>query len=438
MLEHKNNWHWLWKISWPSGWMSSDSAAEATQAQFHQFKTSGTHYLTCSPQTCEYSDNTGANWQSSIFNGHQPLIRHVLNNKDTYFFATDDGIWRSTDMGTNISPFLLRGKNISYLASDANYLFAVIAHSEILQIDLNTHDAQKIQLPLIPAALLPTQVNLGRLTHDIHYARGIWGGQIDVWLQDISAISVLLLIISGLYMWLWRRNPAANKAQRFRFFLHLHRLFLGPLAIIALLYLCITGILLDHADDLRGAMRNITFTNNMLTPVYRDNRWQDKITSLAVQDNRLFIGTRFGVYEYSALGLEKGFTSYAWSMTSINDVIYVGGMGGPSAQYSHGRWQNLPKVPHMPSDITQSAQGLIWKSPHKTALSDGTSINLTMPQSDSVPLYFAVNALHSGMLFHKQWKWFNDVIAVLSLLSIFSGLWRLIHWLKFKLHKLMR
>lgn len=438
MLEHKNNWHWLWNIPWPGALMSADSAAEARAAQFHQFKISGTDYLTCGPHTCLTSHDAGQHWQGSEFSGPQPLIRQVLRDNGADYIATDNGIWRSTDQGRNFSPWLLPTENISYLAKDGSDLFAVINASKITQIDLRDTSVHAIELPLIPLDLLPAEINLGRLTHDIHYARGIFGGDTDIWLQDISAVIILLLIFSGLYMYFWRRKPAANKAQRFRFLLHMHRLLLGPIAIVGLLYLSITGILLDHSNDLRTAMREIKFPSQMLTPVYHSQTWQNKITSLAALDKRLFIGTRFGIYEYSATGLVKGFNSYAWSMASLDGIIYAGGMGGPSAEYRNGNWQVLAKAPHMPSDITVSNQGLLWKSPHKTALSDGTPVELNQPETTTVPLYFVVNALHSGLLFHAQWKWMNDLIALLGLLAMLTGLWRLWRWLKFRLHKRRR
>lgn len=438
MLEHKNNWHWLWNISWPGALMSADSAAEARAAQFHQFKINAADYLTCGPHTCLTSSDAGQNWQTSEFSGPQPLIRQVLRDSGADYIATDNGIWRSTDQGRSFSPWLLPAENISYLAKDGADLFAVINASVITQINLRDASTHTIALPLIPLDLLPAEINLGRLTHDIHYARGIFGGETDIWLQDISALCILLLIFSGLYMYFWRRKATRRGATGFRLLLRLHRVLFGPLAVIALLYLSITGILLDHSTELRDAMRHIKFPSQMLTPVYRSQTWQNKITSLAVQDKRLFIGTRFGIYEYSATGLVKGFNSYAWSMAALDGIIYAGGMGGPSAEYRNGNWQALPKVPHMPSDITLSNQGLIWKSPHKTALSDGSPVVLNEPQTTAVPLYFAMNALHSGLLFHAQWKWINDLIALLGLLAMFTGLWRLWRWLKFRLHKRWR
>ncbi len=48
-----------------------------------------------------------------------------------------------------------------------------------------------------------------------------------------------------------------------------------------------------------------------------------------------------------------------------------------------------------------------------------------------VPWYFVIEALHSGLLFHAQWKWLNDLFAILAIVLVLTGLvrWWRVKWI---------
>jgi len=426
-LDHKKDWGFLWHWQWPTALMSDASAERAQDARFHISKYIDNHWVVCEVSGCQH-DLQGS-WQASLFDGASLLIRHGLIWQDVFYLATNQGIWRSQDGGKTFQRYALSDENITYLAADKT-LFAVIDHSQIVQ---QTTDQifKTLALAVPDLNALPQEVNLGRLSRDLHYGRGIFGQHVDIWINDVAAVLILLLCGSGLYMWIWRRKPNKQSAHRFRFFLRWHRLVVGPAAVLGILYLSITGILLDHSDDLRTEMRATHFSREHLTPIYQLKSWQQQITSLAALEHKLFIGTRLGLWIASQnQPLQRVYTGYAWSLTRIQNTLYIGGMGSPNALYDGTQLVLAKSVGHMPSDVTQVDSRILWKTHHGLEDSQGEAYPVKLPESNTVALYHAMDALHSGMIFHKQFKWVNDAIALLTLIAMMSGLYRLFKWLK--------
>lgn len=431
-LDHKKDWAFLWQWQWPAALMSQQSAIESETARYQQVKFGVAGWLVCEPGACQIQNN--GHWQNSEFSGAQPLIRQLLTWHQDIYAATDNGIWQSTDGGVTFQPYALTGKNITYLAADAQ-LFAVERQSLIWQIDANAQ-ATLHPLPQTGTAQLTGQVNLGRLTHDLHFGRGFFGEQIDIWINDISAVLIAVLALSGVYMWLWRKQKHKTRVQLFRFTLSWHRLLIGPLAVLGILYLSITGILLGHSEDLRASFRAVQFARTHLGPVYQLRDWQGQISSLVALPGQLIIGTRHGLFAVDGdnpQALRTLYNGYAWSATRIDDLVYIGGMGAPNGIYDGENFTSVPQSGHMPTDVTAYAGQIIWKNPHGLHTSTGQTFALTLPQHESVPLFYALEHLHSGLIFHSQWKWINDVIALAALLAMGTGLYRLFKWCKVRL-----
>ncbi len=445
-LDHKKDWAFLWDWQWPSALMSDAAAERATAARFSMVKYLDGNWVMCEPTGCQVQQQTSQqaaqppSWQASRFDDHpssaMPMIRHLLLWQDSLWLATSHGIWRSVDSGMSFQYYALDSYNVTYLAADKT-LYAVLDYSSIVQ-QTTSNVFLPVEIPSPSIETLPEQVNLSRLSRDLHYGRGFFGQHIDVWINDIAAVLILLLCISGLYMWLWRRKPKKQYANRFTFFLRWHRLLIGPAAILGILYLCITGILLDHSDDLRNEMRTFEFDRAHLTPVYQLSNWQQQITSIAALDTQIFIGTRLGMWAWDNQQLKRIFTGYAWSATRIDTQVYIGGMGAPSAIINAEKTTLVKPVGHMPSDVTAINDKVIWKTHHGLEYSDGQPVTLEAPKSNSLALYFALDALHSGAIFHKQFKWVNDAIALLALVAMLSGLYRFLKWLKARLRVKIR
>lgn len=431
-LDHKKDWAFLWQWQWPTAWMSEQSAQASQQSRYHQVKFLADGRLFCDPSGCQREQN--GTWQKSQFITAQPLIRHILIWQEHIFAATSQGIWRSTDNGFSFQPYALHGKNITYLAG-ADVLLAVSGQSFVWRIHSPENIAQ-LEIPRADSQQLAPKVNLGRLTHDLHFGRGIFGEQIDIWLNDISAVLMCLLAASGIYMWVWRRRKIKKQVKIFTFSIRWHRILVGPLAIFGILYLSVSGILLDHSDDLRSSFRNIQFERNQLGPVYQLHDWQNQITSLAALPGQILLGSRHGLFAWrddNPHQLQRIYAGYAWSTTRIGEQIYIGGMGAPNGIYDGMKITPAPAAGHMPSDVSELNADVIWKNPHGLHRTDGTELSAAMPPTDTVPLFYALDNLHSGLIFHAQWKWFNDLIAIAALLAMGTGLYRLFKWLKVRM-----
>jgi len=109
-------------------------------------------------------------------------------------------------------------------------------------------------------------------------------------------------------------------------------------------------------------------------------------------------------------------------------VLALGGMGGPNHVWADGRWRPQPSGAHMPSDMTRDEQGrLLWKTRSGLRLRTPTgyrTLATPVPELGYVPWYHVLDGLHSGMLIHPQWKWINDLVALLAVLLAATGVWR--------------
>ena len=80
-------------------------------------------------------------------------------------------------------------------------------------------------------------------------------------------------------------------------------------------------------------------------------------------------------------------------------------------------------------DVSQDTEGY-WhwinaKSIMRGNLSEAyIKSDIGLPIVSSIPWYYVLDALHSGMLFTPHWKWVNDVFALLAIFLVISGLTR--------------
>lgn len=465
VLDHRD-WRWLWQAGVAEMLVPERILARRDAAAMRLYQVvDAEQRLAGGPAGLWWSDDRGRHWQPTAFGRRAvPHVHQLLRLDGRWVLATDDGLWLSRDNGHNAEPWLLAGHNITALAPrDRHSLFGVEDRSRILVAGLQARQVQWLTLGTISAAELPDRIDLSRLVHDLHFGRGLFRAPWSLWWSDITAIGLCLLPLGGfLYWWLpryWRRRRQrgrpvgkATRQRLVRWLYRAHAPLIGLLIVIPLLYLSLTGILLDHMSELRGWMKQTRISQPVLPPVYRLPSWQNEIYAIVSQPGtpeQFSVGTRLGLFatrdggrHFQRVHLAGKQAQFVWTARQDDRLIMLGGMGGPNylGAYPGSRrpaqavsWQPLPQGAPMPTDITPDAAGqTVWKTPRGLKVWDGNLFQdhpASLPQLDYVPWFYVMDGLHSGLLIHPQWKWINDATALLAVLLVITGLWR---WWKVK------
>ena len=86
----------------------------------------------------------------------------------------------------------------------------------------------------------------------------------------------------------------------------------------------------------------------------------------------------------------------------------------------------------MPTDAARLGDHLAWRNQDRLILSDdlGREVGrqpLSQPQDAGVPWFNWMRQLHTGALFWSEWRWVNDVFALLAVALVVTGLIRWWH-----------
>ncbi len=456
LLDHRHDWRWLWQSTVANNWLPQDVIAKARSGvwrifQIHPHK----QYLQIAggPQGLWWTDNNGTFWKQTRFiqsNGTPSVNAAVItdhNQQLELWLATDDGVWLSRDFGQSAYAIDLMGHNITALTQGHNttVLLGVKNRSRVFQLDTSNYDIQWIPLASLNKDTLPEDIKLSRWVHDLHFGRGFLFSPLDLWINDFAGAALLLLPLTGFLFWYlpkrWRvqkpLGPApATKKHTMRILLRTHSSITGILLCVPIVYLAVSGIFLDHSKELRQWMKSISIAQTWQTPVYTMRTWDKEIYAIAAYpDNpqRISLGTRLGLFTSDDLGerwlMETSIDGFIWTLKRFGDTLFLGGMGTPNRLLQNGTWQIAKGSGHMPTDVAQDADGF-WYWINANSVMRG-SINeayvkadVRLPVVTGIPWYYVLDALHSGMLFTRHWKWINDGFALLAVFLVISGLTR--------------
>ena len=454
LLDHRDTWRWLWQGGVSENWINNvvDKKSKSGQIKYYQINPENSQQHIAGGLTgLWWSNDAGEYWLKTRFIGVEraPMISAVIfTEKNKVWVASDDGLWLSENGGVSASQVTLAGSWVSAISENkkTNALIGVVERTKIFNYKIQTQQTSFINIKPVKVESLPKAISLSRFTRDIHYGRGVFDIPLSLLWNDISAIAMIVLPLTGfLFYWFpkkWRKDKKLNrkishkfKKQSMRWLFRLHGPTFGLIAAIPFIYLSLSGILLDHGKELRGWMKSIQVTRSWQTPVYNLNSWQGEIYGIVnYSDNpeKFSVGTRLGLYTTEDNGdtwqrdnLLKDKALFIWTLRRHKENIFIGGMGGPNlSKPDKQSWHVVKDVGHMPSDITVDAEGnVLWKSRHGLKDRSG-NITINLPVTDYVPWFYVIDGLHSGALIHSQWKWFNDFIAVIALLLVITGLIR--------------
>jgi len=142
-------------------------------------------------------------------------------------------------------------------------------------------------------------------------------------------------------------------------------------------------------------------------------------------------GHRGGAHHGGAPGADDGSAAAAGGHEAKHETRGQQGMSrraqmaGMGAGMGMGGMENM----FMPSDVTLSDGKLLWKSSNKLWITDreGNEIgkqDINMPSDPGTPLFTWLLRLHLGTIFWSEWKWVNDIFAVLAVFLSVTGLIR--------------
>lgn len=465
-LDHRD-WRWMWQWTVPE-YLMPDAVVKKSGGVIRLFRmdpASGA-MLSGGPQGLWRSEDGGLSWSRTLFEGvgGAPMVKAVVEDPEggwgRLLLATGDGLWLSEDGGATARPLALRGERITGLAegAEAGSALGVVDRARVFSLKIDSGKVSWISLGAVAESEPPREFNLSRITHDLHFGRGITAGVGSLLINDIGGVLMTSLPVTGfLFWWLprrWkRRKDHDHKKHRstMRSLYSLHATWFGIISVIPIAYLSITGILIDHRGAFGGWMKSIKIDRAYLPPVYDMGSWEGEIYTIAGypgEPGKFSLGTRGGLYTTMDGGaswarevLPGSSSAFIWTLRRTGEDLYIGGMGSPNYVKKHGGpWRIVKGAGHMPSDVTTGSGGrAAWKTHNGVMLEDSKggfeNLEISLPREKGVPLFYIIDGLHSGTIIHEQWKWVNDFVSVLAIVLAATGVLR---WIRRTKTSLMR
>lgn len=370
------------------------------------------------------------------------------------FLATDDGIWLVDGERGMARRFALAAQPVTQLVvnGDATELVGVIDARRIFSMSIMDPDAIR-WTDLANAAITnpPAEIGLGRLATDLHFGNGAARGSLSTWISDYGGIAIVLLSLTGLLQWWlprrWRRGKKRLKADSrrdlYRWVFRSHGPLVGLLAVIPILLLSLSGIFFDHPRELMRMTSDVRFSSAVLPTAFRPRDLAGEIRALSVApDGRWSVMTRLGLLHSDDGGTMWSFDYQApllshlkgglVGMSQHDDVTFIGMHGGPNFYRGHGEleWQQIPGLRMMIQDAERIGEQ--WYMKGSRGFIRGTldgrfePLDAKLPDITGLPVYNFLVDLHTGLMFHDQWIWVNDIAAIIAIILAITGL---VNWL---------
>ncbi len=350
---NRDSWNFLYTVNAPNYILPARVIAEGNRLNevFLIDKEEGNHVISAGQRGVFVSNDNGKKYMKTLSLPCYSIRQNIAASH--YYAATSDGIYLSKDKGNTWEPFALSNKIVNALSLHNDKLFASINKSVVALI--NDKGEMLLETPVyIPENQLNHNISLSRFVRDIHYGRGLFDNGWSLLINDVSALFLFFLAISGYSIWYFIRQIKGknnNRARQVKLFMKLHSSIMSLIVVIPIVLLTLTGIALDHADYFSSFLRSTSISSSHLPPVYHSLR--EDIWSVDIYKDVYRIGNRYGVYKSEDLAswkLEnKGF---AYRMKRLNNQLFVSGMGAPNRLYDKDdNWHILRNTPHMFKDV---------------------------------------------------------------------------------------
>lgn len=458
LLDH-HEWRWLNQTSVPASWSSERVAFLVPGTPIRHIAADNGRMVGASERGAWYTDN-GQDWTAIDFAGlsGQPQTNGIATLEDGGFartwLATDDGLWRLSPDGTRATRAGLQEEHLTALSAGSNGgdLVAVADKSDI--IVWNTAEQAARLLDVRPEVTgLSETVDLHRFVMDVHFGRALLPGNWGIWLNDIGGVAMAVLSVTGILYWLitrpGRRKGMSMKTQRntMRWLFRSHAPVIGLIGLVPILYLSLSALPLNHIYGFIDWAEGRTLDRTSLPPAYRAASLDHEIDSIVAipGEERILVATRYGVLESrdegrswkveEALPVERG--SSGANLFRVDDTVFA----------AFGSDENFAKVPGTTEWTQLEGTGFALTTgardgdtlflKNSRAIFSGSSINSRFADTGidyqaaapGTPLFLYIVDIHVGLVLHSEFKWANDIFALLALILALSGPFM---WLKRK------
>lgn len=378
------------------------------------------------------------------------------------WLATDDGIWMVDGSEGPARQIALPGLEVVALSlgsSPVELIGATPDHA--FRLNVMNPDAVPepnwISLADANVSNMPGTINLARVLTDMHLGWGLFSRETSVLINDFGGLAIAFLCATGLLQWWlprrWRRlkskpkeqaDPIPSASQRgvlARVLYRSHAPIIGVLAVLPILYLCVTGIFFDHARPLMIASKDTHVSRGVLFSAFDLMDLRGEITGVVGTPGApetLSLMTRLGlvssndngknwqlVNDLPMLAHAKGGLT---GMLYTHGVTFIGTHGGPNyVRYDGGEsWSQIPGLRMFIQDAAQVGDEWILKGSRGFVRGtlDGNLKPLEVPLPDitGMPINSFVADLHAGFMFSDHWVWVNDIAAAMAIFLALSGL----------------
>lgn len=462
MLDHRDDWRWAWQFGIPHHLLPEHTVESLSTRHITLLQANpddASEWVAGGAAGAWLSTDGARSWRPIAFEGESgsPMIYAMLVDEvagwERLWLASDDGLWEFSPMHASAQAERvgLQGRRLTALdrGSVANSLVAVEDRSRILRITLDESlRMDAIKLDQIAVEGLPEEVSWSRFLFDTHLGRSFIRRDINLVLNDFGALAFALLALTGVLQWWYRRQRHHGRQVLRNSLFNLHAPLIGLLAIGPVVYLSVTGIIMDHRGEWMPALVGNKVDRDLLPPVYDFPTLTDEISHVVAyrdQPDKFTIGTRLGVLTTEDNGRHwvreqgaGGSPGFVWSLRREGNQLFVGGLGGPSFQrpLDGGDWQMIPGLVGMPSDATVTQDR--WYVINGPAAFEGdlaaglNRIEFQLPRLDAIPLMLLMFEIHNGNIVSRNARYFLDLLALLAIFMVVTGpvLWWRRRWAK--------
>ena len=461
-LDH-DEWRWLRQTEVPENWLSKSMMRylPATVMRYVVVDDSNPdRWIGGSERGLWITENRGEAWSRMDFpDGSRPQVMRFAKLRDdgsrVIIIATDDGLWRMDGFAGPMEQLAFEGRFINMVSPGAlpGEVIGVDDFETIFRLPIDApNDYQTIDLSQTEVRGLPEQVTMYRFLFDLHFGYGLYSRKVSTFINDFGGIALIVLSLSGVLAWYfkrrWRKHPerAPSGTARRKINISLYRLhapITGLLGVVPILYLAFTGILFNHILMFIEWGEAIDVDRERLPYVWQYDSLKgeiDQVVTYPGQPERLSISTRYGVLDSSdsgrtwvanqSTGAERG------QLLRSDDHLFY---STNSRQFfakpdASDEWLAMAGVPSIVYDAEFSSEGLILKNSRgffrETAGFSFEASDIRHPDLNAGTLYLFMIDIHTGNVFHPEFRWVSDVITVMGILMVITGpiLWWRRRW----------
>lgn len=502
-----DGWRWLQQASAPSSLTSSQLAQNAARNVIRALQIDPENSalrIAAGPRGLWRTTDGGAAWTPTRFEDDaRPQIFAIEADPalgwSRLWIGSDEGLYVSTDRGETATLSGLAGERVTALSRGAApaEMLGVIDKTKVFRFDPDAPSkAETLALAPLPEEARPTEIRLHRFLRSLHFGRGLFEAPTSRLVNEAGGLAMFTLAITGLLYWgfgkWWRMQAKAGargmtpeaKRTTTAWLYRTHAATIGIVCSPILLYLALTGVVMDHDRELGGWLRSIVTPKAMLTPAFKLASWDERIDALIGYPDApgaFSVGNMYGMFTTADGGKswareEDGHgrpIGGASRMRRIGDRVAImagnattalirgddfsfheaslapaDGMGAKPMAGAGG--EGAPAGPPMrmiagggmdarlfaPSDVSAFEGGLLWRTAAGLVLTDVDgnrlkTLDAAQPDAPGVPMFMWLRGVHTGMLFWSEWRWVNDLFATLAVFLTLTGVirWQRQKWM---------